>query len=152
MYKQGGEDPQDALSCRSFSAKEPLIIGLFCGKRPLQRRHPMGLRHPTLTCEKKHFRRVSECCIYDVSRVSEWCVYDWVYMVPSGHPNARMHMAGEGCQNVVYNIYDVSRVSEWYVHDRVYTEHFGHPTPANLRKPIPSGCHIIWCTIVLHTI
>ena len=29
---QGGEDPQDALSCRSFLAKEPLIIGLFCGK------------------------------------------------------------------------------------------------------------------------
>ena len=29
---QGGEDLQDALSCRSFSAKEPLISGLFCGK------------------------------------------------------------------------------------------------------------------------
>jgi len=29
---QGGEDSQDALSCRSFSAKEPLIIGLFSGK------------------------------------------------------------------------------------------------------------------------
>jgi len=29
---QGGEDPQDALSRRSFSAKEPLIIGLFCGQ------------------------------------------------------------------------------------------------------------------------
>jgi len=29
---QGGEDPQDALSNRSFSAKEPLIIGLFGGK------------------------------------------------------------------------------------------------------------------------
>jgi len=28
---QGGEDPQDALSCRSISAKEPLFIGLFCG-------------------------------------------------------------------------------------------------------------------------
>ena len=27
---QVGEDPQDALNCRSFSAKEPLIIGLFC--------------------------------------------------------------------------------------------------------------------------
>jgi len=26
---QGGEDPQDALSCRSFFAKEPLIIGPF---------------------------------------------------------------------------------------------------------------------------
>ena len=29
---QCGEDSQDALSCRSFFAKEPLIIGLFCGK------------------------------------------------------------------------------------------------------------------------
>ena len=29
---QGGEDPEDASSCRSFSAKTPLIIGLFCGK------------------------------------------------------------------------------------------------------------------------
>jgi len=29
---QGGEDPLDALSCRSFFAKEPLITGLFCGK------------------------------------------------------------------------------------------------------------------------
>ena len=29
---QGGEDSKDALSCRSIFAKEPLIIGLFCGK------------------------------------------------------------------------------------------------------------------------
>ena len=28
----GGEDSWEGLSCRSFSAKEPLIIGLFCGK------------------------------------------------------------------------------------------------------------------------
>ena len=35
MYQlsvQGGEDPQDASSRRSFSANEPLIIGLFCVK------------------------------------------------------------------------------------------------------------------------
>ena len=25
-------EPLDALSCRSFSAKEPLIIGFYCGK------------------------------------------------------------------------------------------------------------------------
>jgi len=43
---QGGGDPQDAFSCRSFFAKEPLIIGLFYGKRPIKIRHPMGLRHP----------------------------------------------------------------------------------------------------------
>jgi len=29
---QGGENPHDALSCRSFFAKEPLIIELFRGK------------------------------------------------------------------------------------------------------------------------
>jgi len=29
---QGGEDPWDALDCGSLSAKEPLIIGLFCGE------------------------------------------------------------------------------------------------------------------------
>ena len=29
---QGGENSQDTLICMSFSAKEPLIIELFCGK------------------------------------------------------------------------------------------------------------------------
>ena len=29
---QGGEDSEDALSCKSFPAKEPVIIGLFCEK------------------------------------------------------------------------------------------------------------------------
>jgi len=43
---QVGEDAQDAFSCKSLSAKEPLIIGLFCGKCPLKIRHPMHLRHP----------------------------------------------------------------------------------------------------------
>jgi len=38
-----GKDPEDALSCTSFSAKEPLIMGLFCGKWPIKIAHPMGL-------------------------------------------------------------------------------------------------------------
>jgi len=29
---QGGEDSYDPLSCRSFSTKEPLNTGHFCGK------------------------------------------------------------------------------------------------------------------------
>jgi len=44
------EDVYDVLSCRSLSAKEPLIIGLFCGKRRIKIRHPMGLGHPVLSC------------------------------------------------------------------------------------------------------
>jgi len=34
------------LSCRSLSAKEPQIIGLFCRKRFVKIRHPTPLHHP----------------------------------------------------------------------------------------------------------
>jgi len=46
---QGGEDSYDALSCRSFFAKEPLIIGHFRGNSPVKIRHLMTLRHPVVT-------------------------------------------------------------------------------------------------------
>jgi len=36
----------DALNYRSLSAKEPLIMGLFCGENPTKIRHPMHPRHP----------------------------------------------------------------------------------------------------------
>ena len=42
-WLQGGEVSWDALSRMSFFAKEPLIIGLFCGKLPMKIRHPMGV-------------------------------------------------------------------------------------------------------------
>ena len=34
------------VSCRSFSTKEPLNIGHFCGKWPIKISDPMGLRRP----------------------------------------------------------------------------------------------------------
>jgi len=43
---QGGENAQNALNCRSLSAKEPLITGLFCGKRPIQIRHSVHPHNP----------------------------------------------------------------------------------------------------------
>ena len=53
---QSGDDAQDALSCslacRSLSAKKPIIIGLFYGKRPIKIRHPMHLCHP-VSCTNK---------------------------------------------------------------------------------------------------
>jgi len=45
---QLGEDAYDALDCRSLSTKEPLNIGLFCGKWPTKIRHPTGLCHPVI--------------------------------------------------------------------------------------------------------
>ena len=41
---QSSEDPWDALSCRSFFAKEPLIIGLFCLKLKRLLRNDTGRR------------------------------------------------------------------------------------------------------------
>jgi len=47
----GWRKPIGCLSCRSISAKKPLIIGLFCGKWPVNIRHPMTLRqHSTMSC------------------------------------------------------------------------------------------------------
>jgi len=46
---QGGEDPYNALRFGSLFAKEPLIIGLFCGTWSIKKRHPMGLGHPVLS-------------------------------------------------------------------------------------------------------
>ena len=66
---QSGEDPYDALSCRSFSAKEPLIIGLFCGEWPIKIRDPMGLRHPVRLVQT--FRWIS-VYIYYICIVHYW--------------------------------------------------------------------------------
>ena len=42
----GRQRPIGRLQLISFFAKEPLISGLFYGKRPIKIRHPMGLHHP----------------------------------------------------------------------------------------------------------
>ena len=52
----GGTDAQDAVRCRSLSAKEPLIIELFCRKRHIKIRHPMPLHHPVDEHCKVHLR------------------------------------------------------------------------------------------------
>jgi len=60
---------QNVLTWRSFSAKEPLIIGLFCGK------WPMKIRHPCLqTASSSSGVYVCVCvCVYV-------CVYVYVWM------------------------------------------------------------------------
>jgi len=47
---QGGQDTEDAWSWRSIFAKEPLIIGLFCGKWLVKIRRLMIFRHPVALC------------------------------------------------------------------------------------------------------
>ena len=49
-----GEDSYDPLSCTSFSTKEPLNIGHFCGEWPIKIRDPMSLRHPVACVNDLH--------------------------------------------------------------------------------------------------
>jgi len=57
-------------SCRSLSAKEPLIIGLFCGKWPMNIRHLMHLRYPFLASHMSalYEKASNESCHKDESR------------------------------------------------------------------------------------
>jgi len=59
---EGGVDAWNAWSCMSLSAKEPLIIGLFCRKRPTKIRHLILLRHPVW-----EWRRSTGCLQLQVS-------------------------------------------------------------------------------------
>jgi len=65
---QGGEDPQDALSCRSFFANEPLITGLLRGKWPVKIRHPVGLRHPA----RRLVVRIHDIILYEWQNGWQW--------------------------------------------------------------------------------
>jgi len=83
---QSGEDPQDALSCRSLSAKEPLRIGLFCGKWPVKIRHPMGLRHPVPHAWiSANVHCVGHTCV-------TWLIQYVTWMTHSTHVCVRSHV------------------------------------------------------------
>jgi len=73
---QGGEDPQDALSCRVFLQLKAFIIGLFCGTWPIKISHPIDLRHPVLlyTYTLVHLRIVSVCTCTHSSMGWLWLV------------------------------------------------------------------------------
>jgi len=68
---QGDEDAYDALYCRSLSAKEPTIIGLFCRQYRLKIRHPTYLRHPVWVMA--HVRMSHGTCVtWSSPYVWEW--------------------------------------------------------------------------------
>ena len=84
MLIQGGQDAEDVSNCRSISAKEPLITGLFCGTRPVQIRHPRGLRHPvrivlyTHTYTYLYVHEYIECTYVDALYASRSLLEAWL--------------------------------------------------------------------------
>jgi len=71
--------PEDALSSRLFFAKEPLTLGLFCGKWPFK------IRHSTIRCHLEHATARHTCChmINDIDvcvRVLNEYVYVYVHV------------------------------------------------------------------------
>jgi len=69
---QGGEDPWDAPSCRSFSTKEPLNIGHFCGN---------------LTYEDKgSYESSPHCTLYGVYCMKSWLLGMLLHVLNTGWP------------------------------------------------------------------
>ena len=73
---QGGQGSLDALSCRSFSAKEPLIIGLFCRKWRTKIRHPRTPRHPVVEIIKLIIRNAPRRGVVDGKDADHRGAYD----------------------------------------------------------------------------
>jgi len=80
-----------SLSGRSFFAKEPLIIRLFCGKWPIKIRHPTTLRHPVLDARlKSALWKINHMWVRNFY-VSESChIYEWVMSQTWARRIARM--------------------------------------------------------------
>jgi len=96
---QGGEDPCDAVTCMSLSAKESLTTGLFCGKWPIKTRHPMGLRHPVQTSHLSSDCDMSCLCVTHIHESCQTCGYVMlhIWMCHVTH----MHESGHTCEGVM---------------------------------------------------
>ena len=73
-------------------AKEPIFIGLFCGKCPIKRRHPMDFRHPVQRFSTTSTRNVlsgtvacrHECVnsfFLTIMRQWYWFLCDWYQVI-----------------------------------------------------------------------
>ena len=83
------------LKVQVIFAKEPLSIGLFCGKQPVKIRHPMGLRHSVcVVCKRLVMREhgtsylnessyvfTSGCCMCSVNTETMWHASS-IYNIP----------------------------------------------------------------------
>jgi len=76
LILQLGKDAEDATSCRNPSAKEPLITGLFCGKRPIKIKPPCATTfHPT-ACPI-HMRMYINICTCIYLHIYNTCIYTY---------------------------------------------------------------------------
>ena len=97
--------------CRSFSTKEPLNIGLFCGKWPIKIRDPMSLRHP-VSVDTPYRIHV----VYDVHTEFTLCiknrpVVSWVHRETLIANHTRCACI---CWYVLQNVHSVLRVDLLY--------------------------------------
>jgi len=92
------------LGCRSFLAKEPLIIGLFCGKWPIKIRHPMDLGH----C-------VAECMIDAYFGVMCWWYMCWCNFHTYVMNMLMWHVSSTSRQHMNMLMWHVSSTSRQYL-------------------------------------
>jgi len=125
---QGGEDAYDALSHKSLSAKETLIIRLFCGKWPVEIRHPTHLRHPVVDVLYDSFVRVT-WLIYGTWRVHMCNVIRWYLWYDAFIcVTWRIHMCGATRWHMWHDVFirgmwciHMCGVTRWYVWHDAFT-------------------------------
>jgi len=145
--------------CQTFSAEEPLIVWLFCGKWPIKIRHLMGLRQT----------RRSECVYKYVRYIYIYSVYSIIYIYTCTYaPNSNTGTAkGEGvwtavpytCTNTFYmRIYILLYMYTHiyiYIWTRIVIQVLPKMTvlnpPFHIHLQIHSTCIYIFYSIYTHT-
>jgi len=117
---QGGEDSKDTSICRSFSAKEPRFIELFCGKWPIKIRHPRSLRHPgnagkiTKSLALPSF--LLNVYIYTFTLIYIYSLYVCIHVYNADQPKVTCHSLIYTCLICVYTyIYSLIYMFRLYV-------------------------------------
>jgi hypothetical protein len=103
------QDAYDALSCRSLSAKEPLIIGLFWRTWPIKTRHPMGHRHPVGWITRDRYGNITKVIHIHVTYMVTWWSYV-TYELVTCMAFQRLH--SNNCQ-LIWAIYMWHMASQW---------------------------------------
>jgi len=126
------------ISCRSFSAKEPLIIGLFCGKRPVKIRYPMGLHTVWINQVNPHMNGSYHSYMNSLYQI-------WTSQVTHGWV---MSHIDESCHTWMSHVTHTGTNQRWTHSQCIHTI-----TPSPLSPPLSlSQSHLhTWSRTISHT-
>jgi len=131
---------RELVMLQVISAKEPLIIGLFCGKWPMKIRHPMGLCHPLWGLSQWVWESVSSCRSFSTKEpliIGHFC---GKWPIKIRHPMTLCHPLW-GLSQWIWE--SVSSCRSFSTKEPLIIGHFCRNWPVEIRHPI-GLCHPLW--------